>query len=182
MKPPEYVLAVTRVWRRLLDEGRSATKEELEYLASVFSRGGSCTDGYFAGRIGHSMLGVRTEDDKNSTRSISAFDGLTRKVQLDIKAEFRKDRPSLLTLSDGKRRVTVAGDMPFEAKTAPMTEEGYLKSLAKFGGTPYSVGKAEIRCDAGLMMPLSRLNSLRRAGLEALSHCGERQNKADVSG
>ena len=62
MKPPEYVLAVTRVWRRLLDEGRSATKEELEYLASVFSRGGSFTDGYFAGRIGHSMLGVRTED------------------------------------------------------------------------------------------------------------------------
>ncbi len=182
MKPPEYVLAVTRVWRRLLDEGRSATKEELEYLASVFSRGGSFTDGYFAGRIGHSMLGVRTEDDKNSTRSLAPFDGLTRKVQLDIKAEFRKDIPSLLTLSDGKRSVTVAGDMPFEAKTAPMTEEGYLKSLAKFGGTPYSVGKAEIRCDAGLMMPLSRLNSLRRAGLEALSHCGERQNKADVSG
>lgn len=182
MKPPEYVLAVTRVWRRLLDERRAATEEEKEYLASVFSRGGSFTDGYFTGRIGHSMLGVRTDSDKDSTRKLAPFEGLTRKVPLDIKTVFGKDRPSLLTLSDGRKSVTVTGDIPFEAKTAPMTEEGYLKSLAKLGGTPYSLGKTEISCDAGLMMPVSRLNALRRAGLEALEKCGERQERADISG
>jgi len=182
MKPPEYVLAVTRVWRRLLDERRAATEEEKEYLASVFSRGGSFTDGYFTGRIGHSMLGVRTGSDKDSTRKLAPFEGLTRKVPLDIKAAFVKDRPSLLTLSDGRKSVTVTGNIPFEAKTAPMTEEGYLKSLAKLGGTPYSLGKAEISCDAGLMMPVSRLNALRRAGIEALEKCGERQERADISG
>lgn len=182
MKPPEYVLAVTRVWRRLLDERRAATEEEKEYLASVFSRGGSFTDGYFTGRIGHSMLGVRTDSDKDSTRKLAPFEGLARKVPLDIKTVFGKDRPSLLILSDGRKSVTVTGDIPFEAKTAPMTEEGYLKSLAKLGGTPYSLGKAEISCDAGLMMPVSRLNALRRAGLEALEKCGERQERADISG
>lgn len=182
MKPPEYVLAVTRVWRRLLDERRAATEEEKEYLASVFSRGGSFTDGYFTGRIGHSMLGVRTDSDKDSTRKLAPFEGLTRKVPLDIKTVFGKDRPSLLILSDGRKSVTVTGDIPFEAKTAPMTEEGYLKSLAKLGGTPYSLGKAEISCDAGLMMPVSRLNALRRAGLEALEKCGEWQERADISG
>ena len=182
MKPPEYVLAVTRVWRRLLDERRAATEEEKEYLASVFSRGGSFTDGYFTGRIGHSMLGVRTDSDKDSTRKLAPFEGLTRKVPLDIKTVFGKDRPSLLILSDGRKSVTVTGDIPFEAKTAPMTEEGYLKSLAKLGGTPYLLGKAEISCDAGLMMPVSRLNALRRAGLEALEKCGERQERADISG
>lgn len=182
MKPPEYVLAVTRVWRRLLDERRAATEEEKEYLASVFSRGGSFTDGYFTGRIGHSMLGVRTDSDKDSTRKLAPFEGLTRKVPLDIKTVFGKDRPSLLILSDGRKSVTVTGDIPFEAKTAPMTEEGYLKNLAKLGGTPYSLGKTEITCDSGLMMPVSRLNALRRAGLEALEKCGERQERADISG
>lgn len=182
MKPPGYVLAVTRIWRRLLDEGRAATDEEKEYLASVFSRGGNFTDGYFTGRIGHSMLGVRTEGDKDSTRNSAPFEGITKKIPLNIKAEFRKDRPSCLTLSDGEKSVTVAGDIPFEAKTAPMTEEGYLKSLAKLGGTPYSVENADIVCDAGLMMPVSRLNALRRTGLEAFERCGERTDRADISG
>ena len=63
MKGPDYVGPVTSVWRRLLDERRAATPEELRYLAEVFSRSGF-TDGYFTGDISHSMLGVRTESDK----------------------------------------------------------------------------------------------------------------------
>ena len=44
MKAPDYVRGVTSVYRRLLDERRDADKDETEYLAALFSRGGF-TDG-----------------------------------------------------------------------------------------------------------------------------------------
>ncbi len=180
MKPPEYVLAVTRVWRRLLDEHRAATKDELEYLAGAFSRGGSFTDGYFVGRVGHGMLGVRTEKDKEASASLECFGGLTRKVSLDISAEFHVGVPSRLTLFDGSRSVTVIGDAPQIALTAPMTEADYVRCLTKLGGTSYVPGKVEVVADGGLMMPISRLNALRRRGLEALDVSNDRVNACGV--
>lgn len=69
MKPADYVGAVVGVWRRLLDERRAATAEEMRYLADVFSRSGF-TDGYYKNEISHAMLGVRTEADKARTASL----------------------------------------------------------------------------------------------------------------
>ena len=59
MKSPEYVYAVTKIYRRLLDERRAALPDEPERaLSAVFSRSGF-TDGYFTCRVGKSMFGVR---------------------------------------------------------------------------------------------------------------------------
>ena len=69
MKAPDYVGAVTSVYRRLLDEGRNASGEELKYLARVFSRSGF-TDGYFVSRISRDMFGIRSEADKQKSASI----------------------------------------------------------------------------------------------------------------
>ncbi len=63
MKPPEYVAGVISIWRRLLDESRGATPDEMRRLAEIFSRQGF-TDGYYVNKIGKNMLGVRTEGDK----------------------------------------------------------------------------------------------------------------------
>lgn len=63
MKPPEYVYGVTAAYRRLLDERRAASPEEIAHMAALFSRGGF-TDGYFTGAIDRDMLGVRSEEDK----------------------------------------------------------------------------------------------------------------------
>ena len=63
MKPPEYVAGVISIWRRLLDEGRGANREEMRRLAEIFSRQGF-TDGYYVNNIGKNMLGIRTEGDK----------------------------------------------------------------------------------------------------------------------
>lgn len=71
MKSPDYVRGVTSVYRRLLDERRDADEAETEYLAALFSRGGF-TDGYYAGKIGPSMLGVRSEGDKAATGAVKA--------------------------------------------------------------------------------------------------------------
>ena len=68
MKSPAYVADVLSVWRRLLDERRSATPEEMNYLEKVFSRSGF-TDGYFTRKISHSMLGIRTDTQKDASVS-----------------------------------------------------------------------------------------------------------------
>ena len=64
--------------------------------------------------------------------------------------------------------MTVTGDVPQEARTAPMTEESVLRSLCRFGGTPFEAVEAKASVGEGLMMPVSRLNDLRRRGVEAL--------------
>lgn len=72
MKSPEYVGAVTAVYRRLIDENRNADESELKLLKSVFSRSGF-TDGYFAGRVGKDMFGIRREEDKRGPDSRITF-------------------------------------------------------------------------------------------------------------
>ena len=69
MKTPDYVGAVVSVYRKLLDEGRNASGEELKYLAGVFSRSGF-TDGYFTSRINRDMFGIRREPDKRLSASL----------------------------------------------------------------------------------------------------------------
>ena len=66
MKPAEYVYGVARIYRRLLDERRNATPKEWEALQALFSRTGF-TDGYFTGKIGKGMGGIRREEDKKAS-------------------------------------------------------------------------------------------------------------------
>ena len=166
MKAPEYVRDTARIWRRLLDERRAATAEEMRELSEVFSRGGF-TDGYYTQKIGHGMLGVRSDADKTNSRALEPFAGLTRRIPLHVFASIKADAPAKLTLSDGARSVTVLGDVPMPAQNAPLTHETVERNLSKFGGTCYAVGEFLLELDGGLMMPISRLNDLRRRALAA---------------
>ena len=174
MKSPEYVLAVTSVFRTLLDEYRPATRDEMNYLASIFSRGGF-TDGYFTKNIGSHMLGVRSEQDKSITRSLPPFEGLTRAAALDFDARILRGQPMTLTVSDGKRTVTVNGGVPEDAIKSPSEHSALLRNLTKLGGTPYTVGNATLELDSGLAIPVSKINALRR---EALAELGGSERPA----
>ena len=179
MKSPEYVYEVARTFRRLIDENRGATDAEMCRLAEAFSRGGF-TDGYYTGNIGHGMLGVRSDADKEKSRAVAPFGGLTRRIPLAVKVRMAAGEPVTLTLSDGAHTVTVAGDIPQAARTVPMTEEAVLRSLCRFGGTPYEAGETAIELGAGLMLPVSRLNDLRRRAVEALEDAEQPQARAEL--
>ena len=166
MKPPEYVRDVTRIWRRLLDERRDATPDEMRELADVFSRQGF-TDGYYTRRIGHAMLGVRTEENKSASGNRAPFAGLSRRIPLDLSATVCAGAPITLTLSDGSRSVTVAGDTPMPAENAPLSREVVERNLTKLGATHYVARSFSLSLDEGLMLPLSRLNELRRRAVDA---------------
>ncbi|PKM63404.1 MAG: hypothetical protein CVU97_00245 [Firmicutes bacterium HGW-Firmicutes-21] len=93
MKSPEYVYTVTEIYRRLIDENRSATYTENARLRAVFSRNGF-TDGYFTGKIGPSMFGIRSESDKKLAKTIK-----TEKLVLSPREEpFKKTAPLPLIL------------------------------------------------------------------------------------
>ena len=173
MKSPEYVLAVTRVFRRLLDERRGATAEEMAFLESVFSRGGF-TDGYFNKKVNSSMLGVRSESDKQSTRELEQFAGVKRKLPIKMTGKFQLGEPMSLTVSCGEKTVTVEGDAPEAAQNRPMSASDIGKNLSKLGGTPYEIETLELDVGENVIVPLSRLNALRRAALERLSPSAER--------
>ncbi len=166
MKAPEYVRDTARIWRRLLDERRAATPDEMRELASIFSRGGF-TDGYYKEKIDSKMLGIRSEDDKSASRTLSPFGGITRKIPLDFAVRMKENEPITLTVSDKTRSVSAEGDIPQAALTAPLSAEHIERNLSKLGGTPYAVGSLTVKMDDGLMLPVSRLNDLRRRAIAA---------------
>ena len=179
MKSPSYVYEVTRIYRRLLDECRSATAEENKQLRDVFSRGGF-TDGYFVGKLSSGMTGVRSEDDKTASRAVAEADISLSKIPLDIDVSIKEGEPSRITVScrtasrlsgrvsEKPLCVTVTGDVPEEARSAPLTEEGIAARLSKLGATPFAPGNISVELGEGLNLSPSAINSLRRAGVEEL--------------
>lgn len=167
MKSPEYVGAVTAVYRRLLDENRAASDEEVAYLAEVFSRGGF-TSGYFSSRIGAEMLGVRSEADKETSRTLPPFRGLTKKAAISLSFTASEGSPIALTAEKNGKTVTVTGDIPPPAEKAPTDEETVRRQLSKLGGTVYEARDVKISLSDSLMIPVSWLNALRRDAVSAL--------------
>ncbi len=178
MKSPEYVRDVTAIWRCLLDARCAATPTDIRELADIFSRGGF-TDGYFTKNIDKSMLGVRSEQQKQTTRTLEPFEKLTKKIPLDIHITVQKEAPMslLLTRADGSC-VTVTGDIPMTAINAPIDSETVIRSISKLGATCYSPSNITADIDEGLMVPVSQLNALRRKGIDALSACENTRQSA----
>ena len=180
MKPSDYVGRVTAVYRKLLDEGRAATPSEMKYLADIFSRDGF-TDRYFTGELAGDMIGIRTDADKERSRALAekGSDIPERKIGVYMYADIRAGEPMSLAveIADADKgrypyladaRVTVKGDVPFEAVNRPTDRALAEKNLVKLGATVFSAEKVEINIDDGLMVPVSALNSLRRGAIEAL--------------
>jgi putative protease len=168
MKSPEYVRGVTRVWRRLLDEGRDATELDMRELADIFSRGGF-TDAYYTKNVSGKMLGVRSEQDKQASREVDKFTKIERRVPLDMKIRLCAGEPSELVASCRGKSVTVMGDAPEAAINAPLDEQSVTRCLAKLGSTCFYLDKCDIELGGHVMMPISALNALRRAAVDALT-------------
>ena len=166
MKSAAYVLGVTRIFRRLLDERRGATDAEMQALGALFSRSGF-TDGYFREKIGDGMLGVRSESDKDASRTQQTFGGITRKIPLTLAATVAADTPIALTVSGKAGSATVSGCVPQEALTAPLSADDVRRSLSRLGATAYAADRIDVALQPGLMVPVSALNALRRAGIDA---------------
>lgn len=170
MKSPEYVYGVTKCYRRLLDEERNATPEEIRALEELFSRGGF-TDAYFRGDTACPMGGIRSEKEKEATaraeRAIRS-EYQEPKIPAQFSARLRADEPIRLTLCARGKTVTVTGQIPERAITAPQTEESVCRQIGKLGATPFTASVLKADVGEGLAVPPAALNALRRDGAEAL--------------
>ena len=174
MKRPEYVAVVTGIYAALLRERRPPTREELRQLELAFSREGF-TDGYWRGRPGPDMFGVRPEsapDPGDLFRSAkAAYDrGDLRTVPVSMEARITAGQPARLTVRDsGGRAASAEGPVPERARTRPLEPEDLKARLAKTGGTVYRPSDISLTLDQGLSLPASRVNALRRNALEELT-------------
>jgi putative protease len=179
MKTPGYVHGVTSVYRRLLDEERAATPEELRYLARLFSRGGF-TDRYYFGRPEAPMTGIRSEEDKQQTREISQNEYRATAARISGSCRISRGAPISLTLTLAERSVTAVGAVPEDAKTAPLDAAAVSARLRKLGGTPFSLAEADlaVHLEPGLNLAPSALNELRRSAVAALTDTLRRSPRA----
>ena len=173
MKRPEYVYIVTKVYADALREGREPTAEELRRLEQAFSRQGF-TDGYYTGRKGPDMFGVREESKPPRelfAQARAAYEkGEGRLAPVKFYAMVRAGEPIQVGVEDAEGRVaTAAGRVPEPARKRPTTQEEVEAQLGKTGGTPYEAVGMRTLVEPGLAVPLSALNGLRRQGLDELT-------------
>ena len=179
MKSADYVFGVTSIYRRLLDERRGATDAEERELSALFSRSGF-TDGYFVGRLG-GMTGVRSEEQKEESRALQRGEYAPMRIPCSGKATFRLGECSRLTLSVGERDVTVFGETPVPALSAPLTKEDLSARLCKMGNTFLSLSPdaLAVEMDENINLSPASVNALRRAAVEALERC-EREMPPEI--
>ncbi|MBQ9977190.1 MAG: U32 family peptidase [Clostridia bacterium] len=172
MKRPEYVAAATKACREKIDEGK-VSNEISAALNGVFSRSGF-TDGYYTGRLGRDMFGIRTKENVEDSASVlstlhNIYRNERQSVEISAKLSVKGKEPISLTLSDGKNLVTAYGDFPEKAINLAADEDFIKEKLLKTGGTPYIITNVEIELDEGLSLRAAQINELRRKALELLS-------------
>lgn len=156
MKGEEYVGAVTRAYAEAV-RGKEYSSEEEDFLAGIFSRDGF-SDGYYTGKIGKSMFGVRGRNTERFNVEAKEF----KRFKLNY---------SLTAVSEDEIRISAVTSDGYSAETAVKYEtaknrqtekEDIIKALSKLGDTVYSLGEISFDLPCGIFIPLSALNTARR--------------------
>ena len=170
MKKPEYVATVTGVYRKAMDEG-NVTRPMVQQLLTAFNRQGF-TDGYYTGRIGPEMFGIR-EDTTDDPKWIQAARETYEAVEnglVDVRF-FAMITPegSQLAVEDPQGNVCrAAGPVPEIARTVALTRDALAARLAKTGGTPFRCVDVQARIEPGLTLSAAAINAMRRDVLNEL--------------
>jgi putative protease len=111
----------------------------------------------------------KTDDPALNRQLRASFERASRKVPVDALVEGRAGIPMRLTLSDGSRRVIAESDRPLQrALNRPLDEPYVRNQLARMGGTPFALRSLEFRLEGPVILPVSRINELRRRAVEEL--------------
>ncbi len=171
MKRPEYVASVTRVYREACDSG-NVTRPMMESLYAAFNRQGF-TDGYYTGKTGGHMFGVReekTEDQAWIKQARQTYEaGEAPLVGVSMEAVVRPERSTLTVVDPENRVITLQGPVPEQARTMALMEDTLISRLSKTGGTPYYCTNVRVDMSPGLTLSAAAINSLRRDALNLLT-------------
>ncbi|MBQ8796884.1 MAG: U32 family peptidase [Oscillospiraceae bacterium] len=170
MKRPEYVAAVTNVYRTALDTG-NVTRDMMQTLYTAFNRQGF-TDGYYTGRIGSEMFGVREDsaDERWYKEVRQTYENTENPlVPVTFQALVSAGRFSLTVRDGDGHACTLEGQPPEQARVMELSREALEERLKKTGGTPYYCTDVLSSITPGVTLSASAINSLRRDVLNMLT-------------
>ena len=171
MKKPEYVATVTAVYRHAIDEGVVTPDMEKE-LHTAFNRQGF-TDGYYTGKIGKNMFGIRTderEDPKWAAAARQSYEGVENQlVDITFDARITVEGSFLKVTDPDGRTVEVEGAYPEKALRFALDEEILSQRLSKTGGTPYRCVEVKAQVGEELTLSAAAVNAMRRDALNQLT-------------
>ena len=170
MKRPEYVAAVTQVYRKALDTG-NVTQQMVDQLTTAFNRQGFTN--YYLGKSGSRMFGIRedaTADErwcKEIRQSYETAENPRVAVEFQISVHTGQ---SLLTVTDQDgRSCSLPGPAPEMARTMELTHDALASRLSKTGGTPYYCTRVRSDIAPGLTLSAATINAMRRDVLNMLT-------------
>ena len=171
MKRPEYVAAVTGVYRTALDTG-NVTREMVQTLFDAFNRQGF-TDGYYKGQTGKDMFGIRENGADNETfykKFRQTYENTENPlVPVTFHAIVTAGKFSLTVRDNEGHSCTLEGQPPEIARSLSLTEEALRERLQKTGGTPYYCTEVHASITGGLSLSAAAINTLRRDALNMLT-------------
>lgn len=174
MKRPEYVAIVTSIYSKLLHEKRRPTQDELMLLEQVFSRQGF-TQGYYKGKTGSDMFGVRSEREDASLNKLykqarESYKNENARVGVKFYCVINTGEPITVACEDEDGRRHIAkGPIAELAHTRAISDTAVKEQLHKTGGTPFRCLSAQVHVGEGAAASLAAINALRRECIEKLS-------------
>ncbi len=170
MKRPEYVAAVTQVYRQAIDTG-NLTRQMMDQLSAAFNRQGF-TD-YYSGKTGPQMFGIR-EDNTGNERWYKEMRQTYESIENPlVPVEFAMTvhtGQTMLTVTDASGRTcTLPGPAPERARTIALTHDDLAARLSKTGGTPYLCTRVRSDIAPGLTLSAAAINAMRRDVLNLLT-------------
>lgn len=160
LKGPDYVYAVTRVYRQALD----GETPDSRALLSVFNRG--YTPGYGPGVKDSELMSV--EETHVLPSDAPPPEPPDRAVALTGHLTVQTGRHLRLFVSDGVREAEAVGPAPQIATGKGADKTRLLSQIQKTGGTPYVFTALTGDIDAGAFVRISDVNELRRDALAAI--------------
>ena len=116
------------------------------------------------------MRVFKTGDQVLDNKLRQSFQGeipLRKKQRLDLQVSGSVGTPLVITLKDGQG-IQITSSMPLEsARQRPLTLEGLKEQLGRLGGTGFELGNVEARLEGEVILPVSELNRMRRALVDA---------------
>ncbi|MGN0162908.1 MAG: DUF3656 domain-containing protein [Candidatus Ornithomonoglobus sp.] len=168
LKSPEYVSAVTGVYRRYLDNTVRVSAEDMAELKNAFSRSGF-TDGYFTDKLGKAMMSH--ENPANNSGSTYTADAkeraagkTVRRIPISMFASLVAGDVLRVTAYDTEGHcVSCEGEAAAEkALNRPLTAERLSEQLSKLGASIFCAEDINAEVGDGITIPVKDINEVRR--------------------
>ncbi|MDD6483120.1 MAG: U32 family peptidase [Clostridiales bacterium] len=176
LKRPEYVSAVTGVYRKYLDYPSRVSRGDLRELQDAFSRSGF-TDGYFTSRLGKEMMSHENPSNapKNTfteeAKKRAEENANIRKIPVNISASLiiGSEPEVVIYDNDGNYASAKGGAICEKADSRPIDTERVKKQLEKLGQTPFEAERTDVFANEGVTVSISALNEARREAAKTLT-------------